>query len=783
MTFTSLDLWSFRRVGPAMMAALLVFAGYEGSAWAGTISTCAQLQNIANDLTGTHWLTADIDCLATRPGAPDHAGSVWEATGGFEPIGSHSASWQGSFDGQGFTVSNLYVSKDGLQDVAGLFGVSYANMANAIQDVRLENVFVRGGEGVGGLIGVSETNINNVHVTGVVIVTREKGGGVVGNQRRGNLTNSTADVEVSCGDDSCREMGGLAGHTEFRSQVRVENCSARGNVYCNVYCYGVGGLIGTNYVPVFHTFATGNVRGTESVGSFVGSHETQAIVDDSFATGRVECAAGPGLCTFRFGGFAGRIYGWWGASGHEFQDVRWNVETSGITTMCGEINGGGGCDDAKGKTTAQMRQAASFSGFDFGGAWAIQEGQTFPYLQAFGAPACSDDDGDGYPAEGGACGLRDNCPDVANATQADTDSSYVGDACNASADPDGDEIEGPHDHVFKLACADQQTLYCADNCPGVSNSDQADTDGDTQGDACIPGSANDPPAAVAGDDISAHAGDTVQLDGSESFDDNTPAGNLGYSWAFVSVPGGSTAVLTGADTSMPTFVADVSGTYVLGLVVTDAEGLSSAADEVEVSSNNMAPTSVAGADQLVILGASVNLEGSGSTDPEGDSLAFSWSITTAPAGSTASLVGEDTEAPSLLPDIAGVYEIKLDVSDFIGAGTPDTVAITVATTEDFAQIQIAAAADVVSALTLGEFAKKGNQKKLLKELSKAVQEIQKGKPDEAIKKLNKVIERTDGCVLRGSPDGNGKGRDWITDCDEQTLVYQALVAALGAISP
>ena len=63
---------------------------------------------------------------------------------------------------------------------------------------------------------------------------------------------------------------------------------------------------------------------------------------------------------------------------------------------------------------------------------------------------------------------KDNCPDVANTDQVDTDRDGVGDACEEETiDTDGDGV------------ADEK-----DNCPDVANADQADGDTDGQGDAC-----------------------------------------------------------------------------------------------------------------------------------------------------------------------------------------------------------------------------------------------------------------------------------------------------------
>ena len=99
---------------------------------------------------------------------------------------------------------------------------------------------------------------------------------------------------------------------------------------------------------------------------------------------------------------------------------------------------------------------------------------------------------------------------------------------------------------------------------------------------------------------------------------------------------------------------------------------------------NTAPTALPGAPQTVLAGAVVSLDGSGSSDPEHDTLHYQWTLTTKPAGSAATLVQADTAKPSFTPDVDGDYVATLVVSDASLSSVPNTVSITVLPTATLA---------------------------------------------------------------------------------------------------
>ena len=185
--------------------------------------------------------------------------------------------------------------------------------------------------------------------------------------------------------------------------------------------------------------------------------------------------------------------------------------------------------------------------------------------------------------------------------------------------------------------------------------------------------ANTAPTANAGPDQEVATGAEVTLDGSGSSDPN--GDTLTYAWTLTSAPEGSTTALTGATTVAPTFTPDLDGAYVVSLVVNDGT-VNSAADTVTILAVNTAPTANAGPDQTVDIATLVTLNGAGSSDPNGNTLTYAWTLTTKPETSTAALTGATTVSPTFTPDLAGSYVASLVVNDGTVNSVADTVTIT-----------------------------------------------------------------------------------------------------------
>jgi len=177
---------------------------------------------------------------------------------------------------------------------------------------------------------------------------------------------------------------------------------------------------------------------------------------------------------------------------------------------------------------------------------------------------------------------------------------------------------------------------------------------------------NRDPTAVAGPDLVVLK-EAFSLNGSASADLDGDA--LSFNWSRTSGPAGT---VSGATSPVMTFRPPVSGIYTFELRVDDGDG-GVATDVVLVTVVNRDPMAVAGPD-LVVPKGPFTLNGSASTDPDGDALSFNWTKTGGPAGV---LSGGTLPEMSFQPTAAGTYAFELRVDDGDGGAGTANVSVVV----------------------------------------------------------------------------------------------------------
>ena len=288
---------------------------------------------------------------------------------------------------------------------------------------------------------------------------------------------------------------------------------------------------------------------------------------------------------------------------------------------------------------------------------------------------------------------------------------------------------------------------------------------------------NSMPVAEAGPNQAlSKEGDTIQLDGSQSFDpDGDP---ITYAWSIASKPQYSSAVLDDPTAAKPTFVADSLGAYVIELIVTDSHGLDSFPDEVVVSSENVKPVADAGVNQIVLVGDPVNLDGSGSYDVNGDDLTYSWSMTSMPKNSLTELTGSETASPNFIPDTEGLYTISLVVNDGFLDSAPSNITIYAIDAENIDDFIRALMNTLMAINNLDDsyFNNPNNKNALTLKIIVVLKNYREdGYSESMLDKLrDDIFGKMDGCVPGGAPDQN----DWIINCDAQQIIYPLITNAI-----
>ena len=242
-----------------------------------TVSSAAELAYIAEQVNnGTTYdqkyiqLTQDIDLT----------GVEWNPIG-YTLSGSVALGkpFLGIFDGNGKTISNLYVATEEENLMVGFIG----HNRGTVKNLTIENATVKGKNSVGVIVGDNEGVIENCHVSGT--------------------------VHVSTSGDDC--LGGLVGYNSIQNAgvATIRECSASGVEVTSETANQVGGLVGQNSGGIieasyFSGKVTGKTTGTVTMGGIVG-YTSAGTIKACYSI----CELLSGLTNSCFtGGIAGNAY-------------------------------------------------------------------------------------------------------------------------------------------------------------------------------------------------------------------------------------------------------------------------------------------------------------------------------------------------------------------------------------------------------------------------------------------------------------------------------------------
>ena len=175
--------------------------------------------------------------------------------------------------------------------------------------------------------------------------------------------------------------------------------------------------------------------------------------------------------------------------------------------------------------------------------------------------------------------------------------------------------------------------------------------------------------------------DNIGLDASKSTLPTGETGDLVYQWTLKEKPEDSAGYLNNADQAQASINLDFEGDYTLELIVKFNDISSKpVAVVVKVASGNVPPMAKA-QDMTVTLGKEVTIDGSESSDPEGETLQYRWSWSSSPVAPSALPIPElfdtNTDSVRFTPVAAGEYKLKLFVFDGQRKSEDKDVTITV----------------------------------------------------------------------------------------------------------
>jgi hypothetical protein len=357
-----------------LISSAISFSG-SGTGTSGSpyiITTPSQLNEMRDELTANYTLGNDIDM---------------SGFGNWTPVGNWTIPFTGTFDGNGYNISNLYISVTavGGEYPWGLFGT--VDTSTYIGNVNIDNILIEEQSGatateccLGALIGGIDSDldiIENVHVTGTINTpTMEYVGGLYGYANVAQVANNYLHIVNSSFDgdiDGRNVVGGIGGDC---NTVNMTEVWTSGTIYATLLGTGdrVGGLCGeanvggtadnARFTDVYSTMDI-DVNDTAlgiGIGGLVGKTQTVHFNNAYYSGSITRTGSTPVDNLFVHQG----IYTYSAQNLYFDEDANaFSSDKTNVTAL----------------TTAQSYQEASYTGFDFTNTWAVDEGVNTPVFQ------------------------------------------------------------------------------------------------------------------------------------------------------------------------------------------------------------------------------------------------------------------------------------------------------------------------------------------------------------------------------------------------------------------
>lgn len=251
------------------------------------ISTAAELAWFRDYVNGgklpvSAKLTADIDLKDFCYAAANNAKEL-----SWEPIGNYSKRYTGTFDGNGHTISNLYIKVQ--RQGVGFFGCAEGG---SIKNITFDNAQVENTGNdykytmTGIVVGAAFATLQNLKTLKNCSV---KSGAKVLGGIAGSITRSCSNLENNATVSGKYEVGGIAGR--FTSDYTMSSCVNNGMVAANRSgrCGGIVGFLSSGTIEDCANY--GNVTGTNEIGGIVGWAQDNSTIKRTLSSGDITSQA------------------------------------------------------------------------------------------------------------------------------------------------------------------------------------------------------------------------------------------------------------------------------------------------------------------------------------------------------------------------------------------------------------------------------------------------------------------------------------------------------------